>query len=29
VIYGREPNILNEYLTVEKATQEFLTPYLL
>jgi len=29
VIYGREPNILNEHLTVEKATQEFLTPYLL
>ena len=29
VIYGRESNILNEHLTVEKATQEFLTPYLL
>ncbi|MHA1478939.1 MAG: hypothetical protein ACTSPU_12150 [Promethearchaeota archaeon] len=29
VIYGREPNILNEHLTVEKATQEFLIPYLL
>ena len=29
VIYGREPNILNEHLKVEKATQEFLTPYLL
>ncbi|MHA1191849.1 MAG: tRNA 4-thiouridine(8) synthase ThiI [Promethearchaeota archaeon] len=29
VTYGREPNILNEHLTVEKATQEFLTPYLL
>lgn len=29
VIYGREPNVLNEHLTVEKATQEFLTPYLL
>ena len=24
VIYGREPNILNERLTVEKATQELL-----
>jgi tRNA U34 2-thiouridine synthase MnmA/TrmU len=29
VIYGKEPNILNEHLTVEKATQEFLIPYLL
>jgi len=29
VIYGREPDLLNEHLTVEKATQEFLTPYLL
>ncbi|MHA1467993.1 MAG: hypothetical protein ACTSP6_07945, partial [Promethearchaeota archaeon] len=29
VIYGREPNFLNEQLTVEKATQEFLTQYLL
>lgn len=29
VIYGREPDILNEHLTVEKATQEFLTAYLL
>jgi len=29
VLYGREPNILNEHITVEKATQEFLTPYLL
>jgi len=29
VIYGREPNVLNEHLIVEKATQEFLTPYLL
>ena len=29
VIYGREPDILNEHLTVEKATQEFLTPFLL
>jgi tRNA U34 2-thiouridine synthase MnmA/TrmU len=29
VIYGRESNLLNEHLTVEKATQEFLTPYLL
>ena len=29
VIYGKEPDILNEHLTVEKATQEFLIPYLL
>ena len=29
VIYGREPNVLNEHLIVEKATQEFLIPYLL
>ncbi len=29
VIYGKEPNILNEHLTVEKATQEFLIQYLL
>ena len=29
VIYGREPDILSEHLTVEKATQEFLTTYLL
>ena len=29
VIYGREPDTLNEHLTVEKGTQEFLTPYLL
>jgi len=29
VIYGREPNFLNEHLTVEKATQGFLIPYLL
>lgn len=29
VIYGREPNILDEHLLVEKATQEFLKPYLL
>ncbi len=29
VIYGRESNLLNEHLTVEKATQEFLIPYLL
>ena len=29
VIYGREPNILNERLTTEKAIQEFITPYLL
>ena len=29
VKYGKGPNILNEHLTVEKATQEFLTPYIL
>ena len=29
VIYGREPDILSEHLSVEKATQEFLTAYLL
>lgn len=29
VKYGREADILNEYLTVEKATQELLTLYLL
>ncbi|MCJ7649702.1 MAG: hypothetical protein MUP85_13890, partial [Candidatus Lokiarchaeota archaeon] len=29
VMYGREVDILNEYLTVEKATQELLTLYLL
>jgi predicted ribosome quality control (RQC) complex YloA/Tae2 family protein len=29
VLYGREPNNLKEHITVEKATQEFLTPYLL
>ena len=29
VIYGKEPNILNEHLTVEKATQELLIQYLL
>jgi predicted ribosome quality control (RQC) complex YloA/Tae2 family protein len=29
VIYGKEPNILNKHLTVEKATQEFLIQYLL
>ncbi|MHA1106939.1 MAG: tRNA 4-thiouridine(8) synthase ThiI [Promethearchaeota archaeon] len=29
VTFGRDPNILNKQLTVEKATQEFLTPYLI
>jgi tRNA-specific 2-thiouridylase len=29
VIYGKESNTLTEHLTVEKATQEFLIPYLL
>ncbi|MBY9014187.1 MAG: hypothetical protein KGD68_00705 [Candidatus Lokiarchaeota archaeon] len=29
VIYGRDSSILNEYLLVEKATQESLKPYLL